>query len=111
MSKGFNGMPGNLQAMMQQAQKMQEQMQKVHADSEKFVAEGKAGGGVVTAVATGKMIFSSIKISKEAVNPDDIGFLEELVLNAVNSALQEIQERKTSAIAKVTGGMGIPGLF
>jgi len=111
MSKGFNGIPGNLQGMMKQAQKMQEQLQKVQQSAELYTADGSAGGGFVTVTANGKNQITAVQIKKEAVNPEDVEFLQDLVLTAVNDALSKVQEHQKDEMAKVTGGINIPGLF
>ena len=111
MAKGFSGMPGNLQQMMKQAQKMREQLEKVTADAETQTAEGSSGGGVVKAVANGKGSLISITIQKEAVNPDDVEILQDLIVAAVNDAVAKAQLALKSEMEKVTGGLPIPGLF
>lgn len=113
MAKGFPGFPGggmgNMQALMKQAQKMQEQLQRVQSDAEQFSAEGSAGGGVVKITANGKNRLTGVTIDKQCVNPDDVEMLQDLVLVAANDALQKVQENLKSEMAKITGGMNIPG--
>ena len=111
MAKGFGGVPGNMQALMKQAQKMQADLAKAQADAENFTADAQAGGGVVRAVANGKNQLLSIEIKKEAVNPDDVELLQEMVLLAVNGALEKVQEFTKSTLSKAAGGVNIPGLF
>lgn len=111
MAKGFGGVPGNMQAIMRQAQKMQDDLQKAQAEAETYIAEAQAGGGVVMAVANGKNKLISIEIKKEAVSPDNVEVLQEMVLLAVNGALERVQENTKTQLSKVAGGVNIPGLF
>lgn len=108
--KGFPG-GGNIQGMLKQAQKMQEQLQKSQQESEKMTGEAQAGGGAVKAVANGKNQVISLEISKDAVDPSDVEVLQEMILLAVNGALTDVQEKVKAELAKITGGMNIPGLF
>ncbi|MGF7186497.1 hypothetical protein GGQ84_002609 [Desulfitispora alkaliphila] len=102
---------GNMNKMMKQAQKMQAQMEKMQAELAEKEVEASAGGGVVTAVANGKQEVVSIKIKPEAVDPDDVEMMEDLVLAAVNEALRKSQEMMSQEMSKITGGMKMPGLF
>ncbi|MCO6429272.1 MAG: YbaB/EbfC family nucleoid-associated protein [Deltaproteobacteria bacterium] len=111
MSKGFPGIPGNMQEMLKQAQKMQERLLKAQEEAANLTAEGSAGGGMVKAVANGKNQVTSLSIEREVVNPDDVDMLQDLVIAAVNEAFQKVQETVKSEMAKATGGMNIPGLF
>ncbi len=111
MSKGFSGIPGNMQALMKQAQKMQEQMQKVQEEAEQFTAEGTAGGGMVKAVVNGKNQLASIIIDPQVVSPGDIEMLQDLIVAAVNEGQKKVQENLKGKLSGVTGGMSIPGLF
>ena len=111
MSKGFPGIPGNMQGLMKQAQKMQQQLQKAQEEAQLFEAEGSAGGGVVKVTANGKNTILSVTLSKEAVSPDDVEMLQDLIVAAANDALQKVQDNLKNEMAKVTGGAGIPGLF
>jgi nucleoid-associated protein EbfC len=111
MAKGFGGMPGNMQQIMKQAQLMQEKLQKAQEDAATMTAEGSAGGGMIKVTANGKNQLLSVSIDKQVVNPDDIDMLQDLVLAAANDALTKVQEKSKEALAKITGGMNIPGLF
>lgn len=95
---------------MQQAQQLQKQMMKMQEELETATVEGTAGGGVVTATVSGKMRIESLTIDPEAVSPDDVGMLEDLVQAAVNEALQKAQDMASSRMSSLTGGMNIPGL-
>ena len=97
--------------LAQQAQQMQEQMQKAQEEMENEVVEGSAGGGAVTVKATGTGKITEIKIKKEAIDPDDPETLEDLVLAAVNSALQAAEELAKSKLnLGALGDLGSLGL-
>lgn len=114
MAKFRGGMPGgmgNMNNMIRQAQKMQEQMTKIQQEAEEKTVEASSGGGAVTVVASGKKQIVSIKISPEAVDPDDVETLEDLIMTATNEAMRMAEEMLAREMSKVTGGMNIPGLF
>jgi DNA-binding YbaB/EbfC family protein len=111
MSKGFKGMPGNLQGLMQQAQKLQAELAKAQESAQLLTAEGSAGGRMVTVVASGKNVIQSVTIDKQVVNPDDVEMLQDLVMAACNDALNKVQEKMKEELSKITGGMSIPGLM
>ena len=110
---GFPGMGGgmNMQNMMRQAQQMQQNIAKMQAELEEREVETSAGGGVVKVVVTGKKVLKSIEIAPEAVDPDDVEMVQDLVLAAVNEALEKAEEMVQTEMAKVTGGMNLGGLF
>jgi hypothetical protein len=95
---------------MKQAKKMQEQMGKIQEELEAKTVEAQAGGGMVRVVVNGKFNVVSVKIEKEAVNPEDVEMLEDLVVAAVNEGVRKAQEMASQEMAKITGGLGIPGL-
>ena len=107
------GMPGNMNNLMKQAQRMQRQMEEQQAELENKEFSATAGGGVVEVTVTGKREVSKVKIDPEAVDPDDVEMLEDLLVAAVNEALEKVDAETTSAMSKFTGGMGggMPGLF
>ncbi len=110
MAKGFPGMGGgNMGNLMKQAQKMQKDMEKNQKELESKEYEASAGGGVVTVILTGKKRLSSLKINPEAVDEDDVEMLEDLVLSAVNAAMQMADDDAEKVMGKLAGGM--PGLF
>ncbi|GIQ71322.1 nucleoid-associated protein [Xylanibacillus composti] len=111
--KGTMNMRGNSQMnqMMKQVKKMQEQMLKAQEELGNKTVEGSAGGGVVTAVANGHKKLISVTIKPEAVDPDDVEMLQDLVLTAVNDALNQADELANQDMGKYTGGLNIPGLF
>jgi len=114
MSRGFKGFPGgggNMQALLQQAQKMQKEMQKAQAEAEAFEVEGSAGGGAVTFVVNGRHEVLRVAVKPEAVDPSDVELLLDMILAAANDALSKIRKNTEEALAKVTGGMKMPGLF
>jgi hypothetical protein len=104
-------MGGNMGKMMKQVQKMQAQMAKMQEELSQRTVESTAGGGAVKVVANGKQEIVSIEIQPEAVDPEDVEMLQELVLTAVNDALNQVQEMMSREMGKLTGGMNIPGLF
>lgn len=102
---------GNMQQLMRQAQKMQQDMARVQAELEEKEVTASAGGGAVTVVVTGKKVLKSITIQPEAVDPEDVEMLQDMVLAAVNEGLRQAGEMAEADLARVTGGMGMPGLF
>jgi len=108
---GFPGGGMNMQNMMKQAQQMQAKMQQLQDELEEKEVEASAGGGVVTVVATGKKVVKSIEIKPEAVDPDDVEMLQDLVIAAVNEALAKAEEMVQAEMGKITGGMNLGGLF
>jgi len=104
MSKGLAG-------IMKQAQMMQQRMAKLQEEASNRTATATAGGGVVTATVTGKNQLVSLEIKKEAVDPEDVEMLQDLVVAAVNEALATVQAEMGQEMSKVTGGINIPGLF
>jgi hypothetical protein len=101
---------GNMGNMMKQVQKMQQDMAKLQAELEERTVESSAGGGAVNIVATGKKELKEIKIKPEAVDPDDVEMLEDLIIAAVNEALRKAEQMVSEEMAKITGGLNIPGL-
>lgn len=97
--------------MMKQAQKMQAKMMKMQEELGSKEVEATAGGGMIKVVANGKQQIMSIEIEKEVVDPEDVEMLQDLVLAAVNDALAKSQEMVSAQMAKITGGMNIPGLM
>lgn len=101
----------NMNQMMKQVKKMQEQMLKVQEELGNQTVQGTAGGGVVTVSANGHKKILSIEIKPEAVDPDDVEMLQDLVVAAVNDALGKADELANQNLGKFTAGMNIPGLF
>lgn len=97
--------------MMKQAQKLQAKMLKLQEEMAEKTVETTSGGGMVRVVANGKQQLVSIQIEQEVVDPDDVEMLQDLVLAAVNEALQKSQEMVAGEMSKLTGGLNIPGLM
>ena len=111
MAKGFNsrGMGGgNMNNMIRQAQKMQQDMLKAQEELEAKTYEAGAGGGVVSATVSGKKELVSITIDPEAVDPDDVEMLQDLIVAAVNEALRKAANDASSQMSKLTGGLNLP---
>jgi len=102
---------GGMGGLMKQAQKMQNRIMQLQEELGAKTVEGSAGGGMVTVVANGKQEVLSIRIEAEVVDPEDVDMLQDLVLAAVNEALNRSREMVSSEMAKITGGMNIPGLM
>lgn len=96
--------------MMKQAQKLQAKMLRLQDELAAKTVESAAGGGMVKVVANGKQQIVAIQIEKEVVDPEDVDMLQDLILAAVNDALTQSQEMVSTEMAKLTGGMNIPGL-
>lgn len=118
ISNGTNGVKNlgrkqevqNFGNLMKQAKKMQEQIGQLQQELETKTTEAQAGGGMVRVVVDGKFKIVSIKIEKEAVNPEDIEMLQDLISAAVNEGIRKAQEMASDEMAKITGGLGIPGM-
>ena len=109
---GFRGaMPGNQASMLKQAQKMQKQMEESQKELEEKEFTAAAGGGAVEVTVSGKKEITSVKLKEEVVDPDDIEMLEDLIMAAVNEALRKVEEASASSMSKLTGGLGMGGLF
>ena len=104
MSKGLAG-------IMKQAQMIQQKMAKLQEEAANKTAEATAGGGAVTVLVSGKNEIKSLTIKPEAVDPNDVEMLQDLIIAAVNEALKKVHEEMSSEMSKITGGMNIPGLF
>jgi len=96
---------------LRQAEKLQMELKKTQEELAERTVEASAGGGMVTVVANGKQEIVSIKIDPEVVNKDDVEMLEDLIVAAVNEARGRAQELMMTELAKITGGMNIPGLM
>ena len=108
----FNGMgnAGNMQGMMKKVQKMQAEMLKMQEELKTRTVETTVGGGALTIVANGKKEIESIKIKPEAIDPDDVEMLQDMIVSGVNVALRKIDEMTEREMSKITGGMKLPGM-
>jgi len=100
----------NMNSMMKQAQNLQKKMMKTQAELATKTVEASSGGGMVKVIANGGQKIESIIFEKEIIDPEDIEMLQDLVLAAVNDALNKAQEMVSSEMSKLTGGLNIPGL-
>ncbi|WP_010630870.1 YbaB/EbfC family nucleoid-associated protein [Sporolactobacillus vineae] len=103
-------MRGNMNSMMRQVQKMQKQMAEAQEKLKSEFVEGTAGGGVVTVKANGHKQITDIVIKPEAVDPDDVDMLQDLVLAAVNDALTKVDALVGQRLGKFTNGLNLPGM-
>ncbi len=99
-----------LSDIMRQAQKLQQEMARVQEEVKAKTVEATSGGGMVTVVANGAGEIVSVKIERDVVNPDDVEMLEDLIVAASNEALRRAQEMMQSEVAKITGGLQLPGI-
>ena len=99
-----------MQQQLQQVQAMQAMMEKKQDEIEAHEVETSAGGGAVTVKVNGRKELVDIKLSPEAVDPDDIDMLQDLIMSAVYEAVRQISEYSEAEMSKVTGGLNIPGL-
>lgn len=100
----------NFGNIMKQAKKMQEQMGKLQQELEMKTVEAQAGGGMVRVVVNGKFEIVSLKIEKEVVNPEDIEMLQDLIAAVVNEGIRKAQAMASEEMAKITGGLNLPGM-
>lgn len=111
LPKGYGGGGGDMNSMLRQAQKMQQNMEKVRADLEEREYTATSGGGAVEVTITGKREIKALKISPEAVDPEDVEMLEDLLTAAVNEAIHKVDEDSQAEMEKAAGGLNIPGLY
>ncbi len=109
----FRGMPGgmNQAAMMKQAQKMQQEMLRMQEELENKTWSATAGGGMVTASVNGKHELMNLEIKEEAVDPDDVEMLQDMIMAAVNEAMRTADAEASQNMARLTGGLNLGGLF
>ena len=104
---GFpGGMPGNMNNLVKQAQRMQRQMEEGQKKLETKEFSAKAGGGAVEAVVSGKKELLRIQIAEDAVDPDDVEMLQDMIVAAVNEALKQADDASQELMGKMTGGLG-----
>ena len=113
---GFRGMPGgmggmNQAAMMKQVQKMQQDMIRMQEEMEAKTYTATSGGGMVKAEVSGKNELVNLQINPEAVDPDDVDMLQDMIIAAVNEALRAAETEKNNNMSKMAGGLNLGGLF
>ena len=110
---GFRGMPGgmNQAAMMKQAQKMQQELLRMQEEQENKTYTAKAGGGMVSATVNGKHEVVALEINPEAVDPDDVEMLQDMVMAAVNEAMRNADSDAAQNMSRLTGGLNLGGMF
>ena len=110
---GFRGMPGgmNQAAMMKQAQKMQQEMLRMQQEMESKTYSATTGGGMVKASVNGKHELVELTINPEAVDPDDVEMLQDMIIAAVNEAMRTADAEAANNMSRLTGGMNLGGLF
>lgn len=111
LPQGYGGGAGNMNGMIKQAQKMQEEIGRVQKELEERVFDVTSGGGAVEIRITGKREIKALTLKPEAVDPDDIEMLQDLLVAAVNEAIRKVDETSEQEMGKVTGGMNMPGLL
>lgn len=106
---GFpGGMPGmNMNNIMKQYQRMQRKLEETQEELAKKEYTGQAGGGAVKATVTGAKVLTKLELDKEAVDPEDVETLEDMIVAAVNQALESADEDSQSQMGKLTGGLGL----
>lgn len=107
--KPGGGGQANMQKQMQQMQAMQKKMEEMQEALDEQEVTATAGGGVVSITVNGKKELTAVEIKPEAVDPDDVEMLQDLILAAVNEGLRQIEEISSNEMNKITGGLGIPG--
>ena len=115
MAKGGfrGGMPGgmNQAAMMKQAQKLQQEMIRMQQEQESKTFTAKAGGSMVSATVNGKHELVGLEVNPEAVDPDDVEMLQDMIIAAVNEAMRTADAEAANNMSRLTGGMNLGGLF
>ena len=109
--QGMGGGPQNMNAMLRQAQKMQEDMAALQAELEEREYDVSAGGGMVQVKINGKREILSIEVNPDIVDPDDVEMLQYILVAAVNEAIKRVDATTEQEMQKITGGLGMPGLF
>ncbi|MBO4524922.1 YbaB/EbfC family nucleoid-associated protein [Ruminococcus sp.] len=101
----------NMNQMIKQAQKMQDQITELQEDIEAREFSATAGGGAVEVTITGKKTIKSLTLKPEVVDPNDIDMLQDLIISAVNEAVNNVESTTENEMGKITGGVSLPGLF
>ena len=100
----------NMQQLMKQAQKMQQQLAEAQENLEQVTVDASAGGGMVKVTVNGQMMLESITIDPEAIDPDDVEVLQDMIIAAVNEGVRGVAEIANKQMGAITGGMNIPGM-
>ena len=110
---GFRGMPGggNQMNMMKQAQKMQQELLRMQEEQENKTYTAKSGGGMVSATVNGKHEVVALEINPEAVDPDDVEMLQDMIIAAVNEAMRNADADAAQNMSRLTGGLNLGGMF
>ena len=115
LPKQNQGGAQNMNAMIRQAQKMQDEISELQEETTKELEEkeysASAGGGAVSVTVTGKKTVKALEIKPEVVDPEDIEMLQDLIISAVNEAVNQVEATTESEMSKITGGVSLPGLF
>ena len=101
----------DMNSMIHQARKMQDQITALQEDIEQRTFTASAGGGMVNVTVTGKKTLQSVELKPEVVDPSDIEMLQDLIISAVNEAINSVEETTEAEMTKITGGVALPGLF
>ena len=109
----FRGMPGGMNQanMMRQAQKMQQDLIRMQEEQERKTYSAAAGGGMVTATVNGKHELVALEIKEDAVDPEDVEMLQDMVIAAVNEAMRAADAEAANNMSRLTGGLNLGGLF
>ena len=111
LPKGMGGGPQDMNALIKQAQKMQDDMAELQEELDEREYEVSAGGGVVTIKINGRKEVQSIDIKPEIVDPDDIEMLTDVLVAGINEAIRKVEDTNNEEMGKITGGLGMPGMF
>ncbi len=111
LPQGYQGGNANMNQMVRKAQKMQEEITRVQDELEQKEFTKQVGGGALEIVMTGDKKVKSVTLKPEAVDPNDIEMLQDLIISAVNETVQEIEDYGSAEMEKVTGGVSLPGLI
>ena len=110
LPRGMGGGPQNMQAMVKQAQKMQEEMEKAQEELNEREYTTSAGGGMVKVTVNGEMELVNLTIDPDALDPEDVDMLQDMIMAAVNEAVRGVNELANKQMGAITGGLNIPGM-
>lgn len=112
MAKGRGGFPGgaNMNQLMQQAQRMQRKIAEAQEEAAQMKGEAEAGGGMIKAVVNGEHQLEFIEIKPEAVDPEDVEMLQDMITAAVNEAMRDLDKKTEAIMGQATGGLNLGGL-